>query len=451
MPVEPTILVKKKDGTQVRMTMSEFRVYQDSLKHTSTSAPEHEEEKIKDVRNVSLLIGGTPADLSQQDRWVVEDEKTPPPLLRKVASPTRGGTNSLPTKIQSEALATAAPVKDIFIDEAIATKAQKHNLRPELRSRESTKAPEHNESFDHRSLLDDDENEEELAVHQHLPVIPSSQEEQFNDIIKKIKFPITDELLPRLRSLIISALKDIRSADQVKEYAVKKSENGGLGLTFAQVEELMEAINVRTASKHKNTESTKTQKTLKYNEEKNDNNDKTEIGQKLDRNWTENIDTKIDEKETRKLSARNTLQASMAGGGNWETGQSGRIYDSKPILQDVVLPKAKVETEVFETTGPIDELQEFTLVDFRRLSVRPTEAVEILYKKFTDLRAESYMFYMKGKAAWYESPLYQLYLGIVRKAIEQKQRIDEIFSGQQTKDQLTKEEFTALSEMMERI
>jgi|GEM_PF-4235394 len=477
---EPTILVKKKDGTQVRMTMSEFRIYQNTLKSDQNIPTtkntkvlnendekieiekDEETEKLKNLKTegtgTSPLIGGTPVDRSQQDGGVVAEVQTPPSLFapaHKVSSPirpelmakaNRGGVDNLPANIQTEALSTTAPVSNIFVDEAIATLAPKHL---------STLAPEHNEQFnnltikplnnvepfDHRSLLEHEaEEKSDLIAHAHLPTIPNSQEEMFNGIMKSIKFPVPDEMLPRLRSLVISRLKDIRTADQVREYALKKFENGGLGLNERQVEELMQAINILT-TKNTKVRNNKDSKIGKLGNEEIEGVTEVETPPSLFAS-AHKVSSPIRPGSTE--SPRSELMAKANRG-----GIEMFATETKPILQDVVAPK-KVE-ETVETVGPIDELKMFTLTDFRRLAGKPEEAIKILQEKFIDLRAEAYTFYVKGKEAWHQSPLYQAYAEIIKTGIEKPERLDNVFQKLNKKNNLTKEEFLALVGMMERI
>ena len=72
-------------------------------------------------------------------------------------------------------------------------------------------------------------------------------------------------------------------------------------------------------------------------------------------------------------------------------------------MHDVIAPNPGPVKK--SSVGPVDELRNFTLVDFRRLSDKPEDAVEKIKDKFDVLREESFLLYLNGKEAWQSSPL----------------------------------------------
>lgn len=98
---QPTILVKKKDGTTVRMTMAEFGIYQKGSKT---------EEKKQEPSRKSMHATG----LVLQKNWTPDDHTS---LLED------GNISNLPTLASPHELATTSPVTNIFVDEAKAAKA----------------------------------------------------------------------------------------------------------------------------------------------------------------------------------------------------------------------------------------------------------------------------------------------------------------------------------------
>ena len=64
-------------------------------------------------------------------------------------------------------------------------------------------------------------------------------------------------------------------------------------------------------------------------------------------------------------------------------------------------------------TGPVQELANITLVDFRRLSADPVEACRKLSDKLDVLEEHSYARRIEGIKAWQTSPVYRLYLAII--------------------------------------
>src|SRR3989338_8672676 len=92
MPNQPTILVKKSDGTSVRMSWDEFQKYRDVRTYE---------------KNTKLRTTKETGELQTTKSEIL----TPKAEVRELGS-------NLPAKIGEEAVATAAPVKDIFVDEA---------------------------------------------------------------------------------------------------------------------------------------------------------------------------------------------------------------------------------------------------------------------------------------------------------------------------------------------
>lgn len=93
--------------------------------------------------------------------------------------------------------------------------------------------------------------------------------------------------------------------------------------------------------------------------------------------------------------------------------------------------------------GPLEELESFTLADFRRLSSKTEAAGKILQEKFAVLQKDSYLLYLKGVESWYNSPLYGQYLAMAGRALGENRKLREVLA-QSGKDGLREEEFMAL-------
>lgn len=115
---------------------------------------------------------------------------------------------------------------------------------------------------------------------------------------------------------------------------------------------------------------------------------------------------------------------------------------SRPIMHDVIAPSVPKESDqggdVKASVGPIEELRQITLTDFRRLSSNPAQAGEILSKKFEGLKQESYLLFLKAVQSWYNSPLYKQYQQTMADAINQSVKINQTFG------QMKNEEWVAL-------
>ncbi|OGH70633.1 MAG: hypothetical protein A3C90_01765 [Candidatus Magasanikbacteria bacterium RIFCSPHIGHO2_02_FULL_51_14] len=120
----------------------------------------------------------------------------------------------------------------------------------------------------------------------------------------------------------------------------------------------------------------------------------------------------------------------------------------KPILHDVIPPKVvpPPASEIKRSVGPVDEIRLFTLVDFRRLSADAGKAGEMLIAKFETIKKESHLLFLQAKEAWKESPLYREYLDVLKRAMSAGKTVDEILAAQ-GKGGLGKGEFSAVVEL----
>ncbi len=113
--------------------------------------------------------------------------------------------------------------------------------------------------------------------------------------------------------------------------------------------------------------------------------------------------------------------------------------------------KVKMEDvkHVPKLTGPIDELREMSLLNFRRLSRNPRDAVLKIKKKISFLEEESYTKRFEGIKAWRQSPVNKLYLEIGQESIINKKPINVIIQNrkQARKPYLSELEFKAVMDL----
>ena len=95
--------------------------------------------------------------------------------------------------------------------------------------------------------------------------------------------------------------------------------------------------------------------------------------------------------------------------------------------------------------GPVDEIEFFSLVDFRRLSPKTENAKEILKGKFQSLQEESYVLFLDARDAWHKSPLFHTYQDMILSSLEQKIPLQNTL--QQNSQGLTALELDALVEI----
>ncbi|MEK7623951.1 MAG: hypothetical protein AAB408_04800, partial [Patescibacteria group bacterium] len=183
-PGDGTIVVKKFDGTMVRMTMAEFRAYQKALQHPSTPAmPTGRQAPKHSSTTMSKVIKKIEPEKKQVPEWTDEDHKS---LLDDAFH------KDAP---MSHALSTTSPVTKIFVDEAQAKQ------------------------------------------------IPNSKSQIPNpsvaEVLKRVGWQVNADVRKRLESLILSCLKDVRNDEQFLSTAMAPIDKGGAGLSREQAERLL--------------------------------------------------------------------------------------------------------------------------------------------------------------------------------------------------------------------
>lgn len=387
MPDQPTILVKKADGTQVRMTMDEFKIYVRTTKNTKVR---NDEQKIEEKKEETEKLGNLETEKLEEAERIKETKE-----IKK-----------LPVIKKSEALATSTPVTEIFVAEAKAKLAEKKS--------EPAKPKRWTEE-DYKSLLE----EQKVETNSDLPILPDKQDPKLIKILTELNWQLPENLQSRLRSLVLSKLKDIRTDEQVREYALRGVGQGGLGLSEEQVGQLLTVIARSTGGK--------------IEQVRKDINDKMINHKKIDAE-TKIKETGLPVDETGKLR-------------NWDSDFVNSVQPrvARPVMHDVTTPisKSLSDSTTKQSVGPVDEFAQFSLIDFRRLANDPAEAVKIMLNKLQVLREESFLLYQEALSAWQKSPLYREYQEILGECLRTRQKVDDYLRTGGT-SQLKKEEFDSI-------
>ncbi|MCK5211106.1 hypothetical protein KAJ89_00230 [Candidatus Parcubacteria bacterium] len=127
---------------------------------------------------------------------------------------------------------------------------------------------------------------------------------------------------------------------------------------------------------------------------------------------------------------------------NIATGpRTANLSNGKKRVEDVkYVPKL---------TGPVDELKEMDILNFRRLNSDAKTATNKIIEKIKFLEDDSYEKRLAGIRAWRKSPANKLYLSIGQDSIGGRKGIDAVIEERQqnNKDYLTPQEFTAIMDM----
>jgi hypothetical protein len=122
------------------------------------------------------------------------------------------------------------------------------------------------------------------------------------------------------------------------------------------------------------------------------------------------------------------------------------------VKKEIISNKIKMEDVEYKKilTGPIDELQQMNLIDFRRLDDDPAKAVEKIEDKLKFLEEDSYAKRLAGIKAWRISPLNKMYLDVGQESIMQKKSVIKIIQSKKN-NFLTEQEFSAIMDLNKNI
>ncbi len=363
---QPTILVKKADGTTERITLAELKARQ-----------------------------------SKPVAVVVEPVKVVEPEVVKVVEVVE-------PKIEKPQGLVVGPVeKKVIIPNQLAQdKIDQTPLK----------------TADVKSLLN-----EEVPVSFHSDsIVAPAQLDQVSKIILTFSFKVPAQFENRLRSSVQLRLKDIRSENDTRDLCLRSIAEGGLGLSEPQAEELISKTKISSPIPAKKNTPVTFQalppmpviETMR----KSDREAAVEkiIGQ------VPSAPIISDLISTKKIETNNAPSPL----------RSTPSQSFKPMVHDVQAKPVEM--------GPLDEIQYFSLIDLRRLSSQPTEAVSRLKQKFVNLKDESYVLFMESWAAWRKSPLYQSYLEVVDEALSQKFSLNAVLNS---KEKILLAEVEAIAKM----
>ncbi len=113
----------------------------------------------------------------------------------------------------------------------------------------------------------------------------------------------------------------------------------------------------------------------------------------------------------------------------------------RPQMVDIRLPVTAV--------GPIEELGQVDLKEFRRLGNSPEESAEKILEKVFLLEEESWQVKMDGIKAWQRSPVHSMYVDLGLESVRSGRTIDEVIQSlaQGDKPHLIKQEFLAINNL----
>jgi len=240
---------------------------------------------------------------------------------------------------------------------------------------------------------------------------PAITDEVVRQIVRESKLMVANDLWGRAQSLIASWLKGVRDNDQFLHYATASADKGGLGLET----EVAAGLVVVMAKFKKNQSTAPTPERPVA---------KPALEVPLSAPATKAFTQSLGESGAPKPLRLNTPVNPKI--------EPAAVAPVEPAVQ--VAPVAPVSPKVIQDirvaatplTGPAEEMQSFTITDWRRLGAQ-TEAVTTAFlAKFSGWRQESFLLYMDAATAWQQSPLLQQYLEIAVRSVNQKRPVADV-------------------------
>ncbi|MFH1564239.1 MAG: hypothetical protein ABIC82_00065 [bacterium] len=122
--------------------------------------------------------------------------------------------------------------------------------------------------------------------------------------------------------------------------------------------------------------------------------------------------------------------------------QNKQNFDNRPKVEDVKVVRPHL-------VGPIEELSEMTVLDFRRLGSTARDSVDKIKDKIEISAKDSFNQKITAINAWRKSQPNQLYVEFGRQSLSQKLSVEDLISqyNLENKPTLTKEEFDLISQL----
>ncbi len=148
-----------------------------------------------------------------------------------------------------------------------------------------------------------------------------------------------------------------------------------------------------------------------------------------------------------KISKENIIKAPVFSP-NPAQDVSGMSVGAKTQETVQFAPRAKTKL-----MGPIDELREMDITEFRRLEGDPKKACRKLKEKLETLEKDSFGEMAQGILAWRQSPISKIYLDMGKESIINKLSIERIIEKRkvEARPYLTAQEFDAVMDFNEQI
>jgi len=252
-----------------------------------------------------------------------------------------------------------------------------------------------------------------------------SFEQLATQIATKVGLRFDDVAKKKFVTAVESRLRDVRDAFETRDLFERSIDQGGLAISGVQLVSLMEELE------------------KVFDTQQADGRIKIEKDKKVAFEAKAAAKVEADKIAAEKAKAAKpknipkpvTLAVSPAS-------RSLQSTNGRPQMTDIVAPSRRL-------SGPIDELKNLSVEEFRRLSIDPKEATIKIHDKINLLEEQGISQKIAGIKAWRSSPTNQLYLTISQTALMAGKPVDDIVRDRVTANEpsLTAEEMHAINSL----
>lgn len=334
------------------------------------------------------------------------------------------------------------------------------------------------------SFVGDPDEEEEIRKHQeelnkiledsNISKSVSTTDDLVNEILKKFDLHFDNDILAkRFQKILESRIKHIRNSIETAEVLHRSSKVGGLELPEDKANEIVkyvdehskDAINTNQIKEKEAVQETPTQsaeiKQADFSQappafipipkkKEPEPQPQKEIKETMVSNAevkpkeNTNIPVKESVEEPVKINQEKPVEDLYKRSATEEMSKMASIRQQtpqRPQVMDIRQPSS--------VTGPVEELMQIDLKEFRRMGNNPGESTEKILEKMYLLEEESWNIRMDGIAAWQKSPLNQQYLKVGRESLKQNKPVIEVIDSQEDSNKLILhfQEFLAVNDL----
>lgn len=237
---------------------------------------------------------------------------------------------------------------------------------------------------------------------------------------------LDDYLKKRLRNVISTRLRGVRSVDQAREVLLRDAKVGGLGQTQPETERILAVIDQMYTEYHEKIESEEHKKVEAFVEDQEKRIQDRQQKDSADREaWYQEKLQSVTLGETGAVSALKAMMngVQMAGPTCEVTPGGVRISMEGGAPNKNQLDGVQGYARLSSLT---EQLETMDVARFRRMAKTPEEAQKKVMQMFQALNQESYDRWIEGIKRWRQSPLQQEYLRVVTQAFAEQRPISEV-------------------------